>query len=93
MRMDEGLHREVSNAPQAGLRGDYRGAGADYRVEQHWDRYCADEHALWRRLYQRQIGLMPGYACDAYRESLARLDASAGIQFFGQRTGSPLSRG
>jgi phenylalanine-4-hydroxylase len=77
--MPDELHREVSNAPQAGLRGDYSGAGADYSVEQHWDRYGAGEHALWRRLYQRQIGLMPGYACDEYRESLARLDASAGI--------------
>ncbi len=61
------------------LRGDYSGAGSDYVVEQRWDEYREEEHALWRRLYERQRALLPGYACDAYRESLARLDASSGI--------------
>jgi phenylalanine-4-hydroxylase len=82
--MEEGVHSEVSNAPLAGLRGDYGEAAADYSVEQRWERYTAEEHALWRRLYQRQIGLMPGYACDTYRESLARLDASDAIPKFDQ---------
>lgn len=77
--MEAGFHSAVSNAPKAGLRGDYSRASADYSVEQHWDAYTEAEHALWRRLYQRQIGLMPGYACEAYRDSLARLDASGGI--------------
>src|SRR5688500_3313538 len=80
--MEEGVHSEVSNAPVAGLRGDYSEAAADYSVEQHWGRYTAEEHALWRRLYQRQIGLMPGYAWVAYRDVLAGLDASGAIPQF-----------
>ena len=63
----------------AGLRGDYGDAGRDYVVEQRWEDYREEHHALWRRLYSRQRSLLPGYACDAYRESLARLDASQGI--------------
>jgi phenylalanine-4-hydroxylase len=73
------MSEAVSNAPVAGLRGDYSDAGADYVVEQRWQHYGEREHALWRRLYQRQMGLLPGYACDAYRQSLARLDVSSGI--------------
>jgi phenylalanine-4-hydroxylase len=73
------LNGEVSNAPKAGLRGDYSAAASDYGVEQAWGSYTAAEHALWRRLYQRQIGLLPGYACDAYLESLSRLYASQAI--------------
>jgi len=64
------------------LRGDYGTAGEDYAVDQHWSDYSEEEHALWRRLHQRQTALLPGYACDAYRESLARLDCSAGIPKF-----------
>lgn len=73
------MNPAVSNAPLAGLRGDYSAAGADFVVEQRWEDYGEAEHALWRRLYQRQIGLLPGYACEAYRESLAKLEVSSGI--------------
>ena len=38
------------------LRGDYSHADAQYVVQQDWNAYTADEHALWRRLYQRQAG-------------------------------------
>ena len=69
----------ISNSRGVGLRGDYADAGEDYVVEQRWGDYSEAEHALWRRLYRRQVALLPGYACDAYRESLARLDASPGI--------------
>ncbi len=61
------------------LRGDYARAGPDYVLEQRWDDYTQEDHALWRRLYERQRALLPGYACEAYRESLARLDAYAAI--------------
>jgi phenylalanine-4-hydroxylase len=66
----------VSNAPVAGLRGDYEGAGEDYVVDQRCGEYTEDDHALWRRLYERQMRLVPGYACEAYLRSLASLDVS-----------------
>ena len=35
-------------------RGDYSSARSDYTCEQHWERYTAEEHDLYRRLYERQ---------------------------------------
>jgi phenylalanine-4-hydroxylase len=84
--MEDGLDRAVSNAPKPELRGDYSAAGADYVVDQGWSRYAPEEHALWRRLYQRQIALVPRYACREYLESLGKLDASAGIPRFDEVT-------
>jgi phenylalanine-4-hydroxylase len=80
--MEAGLDRMVSNATQPALRGDYSAAGVDYVVDQRWDDYTAEEHALWRRLYERQMRLLPGYACDEYLAGLARLDAGEAIPRF-----------
>ena len=85
--MEAGVPTEVSNSPAAGLRGDYSRAASDYSVEQDWGAYTAGEQALWRRLFRRQIALLPGYACDTYRDSLARLDASEGIPKLDEVTG------
>ncbi len=60
-------------------RGDYSTASDDYVVAQQWDVYTAEQHALWRRLYQRQAKLLPGRACDSYVEHLAHIDAAEGI--------------
>ena len=64
------------------LRGDYSGAGADFAVEQRWDRYSADEHALYRRLFERQAKLVPRYACPEWIEAIAGLDAAGEIPRF-----------
>lgn len=44
------------------LRGDYAHCAADYTVSQNYAAYSEDEHALWRRLFARQIELLPRYA-------------------------------
>jgi phenylalanine-4-hydroxylase len=80
--MEAGLDTTVSNAPKPRLRGDYAGIGPDYATEQRWDAYSADAHALWRRLYARQMKLVPRYACDAYLRSLGALDVAQGIPRF-----------
>ena len=80
--MDAALATAVSNAATSELRGDYTGVGADFVVDQRWDEYTAEEHALWRRLYERQMKLVPGYACDSYLAGLARLDAGDAIPRF-----------
>jgi phenylalanine-4-hydroxylase len=71
------------------LRGDYTQADAQYAVEQKWQNYTPPQHALWRRLYQRQARLVPARACDVYIESLAKLDAADGIPRF-ERTSDVL---
>ena len=67
-----------------GLRGDYTHAGADFSVEQDWSRYTAEEHALYRRLFDRQSKLVPRYACPEWIRAIAHLDAAREIPRFDQ---------
>ncbi|MGE5622043.1 MAG: phenylalanine 4-monooxygenase [Bacillota bacterium] len=64
------------------LRGDYGQADERYVVRQDWAAYTSEQHALWRRLYQRQAKLVPGRACDAFIAALDRLDAADAIPRF-----------
>jgi phenylalanine-4-hydroxylase len=70
------------NGVRPHLRGDYGQAAADYSVEQHWERYTAQEHALYRRLFERQANLVPRYACPEWIEAIAALDAAREIPRF-----------
>jgi phenylalanine-4-hydroxylase len=58
------------------LRGDYSRAGPDYAVEQNWGGYTAAEHALYRRLFERQAKLVPRYACPEWIDAIARLESA-----------------
>lgn len=64
------------------LRGDYSLADAHYVVQQDWTAYTPAQHALWRKLYERQAKLLPGRACDVVIESLAKMNAADGIPDF-----------
>ena len=64
------------------LRGDYSRMRPDYTVDQDWDAYTPEQHALWRRLYARQAALVPKYACDEFRDALAELNYGEGIPRF-----------
>ena len=50
---------------------------ADWTIDQAWEAYTPAEHAMWRRLYQRQAGLLPGRACAEYLAGLAALPIGA----------------
>lgn len=76
------LREFVSNSG-ASLRGDYAHARADFTVDQDPAAYSEAEQALWRRLYQRQMSLLPGYAYGAYLKSLSALEAAEAIPDFG----------
>lgn len=73
------------------LRGDYAAADAQYVVAQDWQAYTPEQHALWRRLYQRQAKLVPGRACEVFIDSLQRMDAADAIPRF-DRTSDALCR-
>ena len=64
------------------LRGDYSKAGPDFRVEQDWSAYTPEEHALYRRLFERQSKLVPRYACPEWIEAIAGLEAANEIPRF-----------
>jgi phenylalanine-4-hydroxylase len=46
----------------------------DYTIDQHWNRYSATEHGVWRILFQRQAAILPGRACDEFLTGLRKLN-------------------
>ncbi|MFP5475583.1 MAG: phenylalanine 4-monooxygenase [Gammaproteobacteria bacterium] len=38
----------------------------DWTIDQDWGRYTAEEHGVWRTLFERQSRLLPGRACDEF---------------------------
>ena len=46
-------------------------------VDQPWDDYSAVEHATWATLFERQMALLRGRACDEFFDGLARLQMNA----------------
>lgn len=54
-----------------------------FRIEQNWAGYSAEEHAIWRFLFERQQRLLVGRACREYLDGLKGLGvAAAGIPDF-----------
>src|SRR6516225_1929132 len=50
---------------------------SDLTIEQNWEGYSEEEHAIWRLLFERQQRLLVGRACLEYLEGLAGLGVSA----------------
>src|SRR5262249_17295953 len=73
------------------LRGDYSHIRPDYSVDQPFANYTPSDHDRWRRLYRRQIELMPRYAVPEFLQSLVLLDIADGIPNFA-RISEHLSR-
>lgn len=56
---------------------DGRAQRADWTIDQHWERYTVQEHAIWKALFERQSRLLPGRACDAFLQGLQDLPLDA----------------
>jgi phenylalanine-4-hydroxylase len=54
------------------------GAAADWTIDQGWDAYTPEEHAVWDTLYDRQAALLPGRACDEFLRGLDALNLHRG---------------
>ncbi|MDO1558548.1 phenylalanine 4-monooxygenase [Brevundimonas sp. 2R-24] len=50
------------------------GAAADWTIPQNWEAYTEVEHQTWVSLYERQMKVLPGRACDAFMKGLDQLD-------------------
>jgi phenylalanine-4-hydroxylase len=50
---------------------------ADWTVDQGWDAYTAQDHAVWKTLFERQTKLLPGRACDLFVSGMRALPISA----------------
>src|SRR5580704_9147030 len=49
----------------------------DFTIDQHWKRYGAEQHGIWRTLYERQASILPGRACREFIEGLSKLELVA----------------
>ena len=50
------------------------GAAPDWTIPQRWEAYTPVEHETWVKLYERQMNILPGRACDAFLRGLEALD-------------------
>jgi phenylalanine-4-hydroxylase len=57
-----------------GTRQDF---ASEFTIEQEWQGYSAEEHAIWRLLFERQQRLLVGRACREYLEGLGGLGVEA----------------
>jgi phenylalanine-4-hydroxylase len=51
---------------------------ADFTIDQGWDGYTAEEHDIWRTLFERQQKILVGRACDEFMAGLDGLGVAAG---------------
>ncbi len=54
------------------------GMAADFTIEQDWQGYGEEDHAVWRLLFERQQKLLIGRACREYLDGLGALGVAAG---------------
>jgi phenylalanine-4-hydroxylase len=45
----------------------------DWTIDQQWERYTAQEHLVWKTLYERQARMLVGRACDEFLAGMAAL--------------------
>jgi phenylalanine-4-hydroxylase len=69
-------------ASSHGLRGDYADMRPDYTVTQDYAKYRETDQDRWRRLYARQMRLVPGRACAEFLRVVDTLGYAAGIPRF-----------
>jgi phenylalanine-4-hydroxylase len=49
----------------------------DHTIPQRWAHYTAQDHAVWKTLFERQTALLPGLACADFVEGMRQLPLSA----------------
>jgi phenylalanine-4-hydroxylase len=70
--MQRQLNEQAAVPPQAtasskhGLAAGAQPERADWTIDQGWERYTAEEHGVWKTLFERQSRLLPGRACDEF---------------------------
>jgi phenylalanine-4-hydroxylase len=50
---------------------------SDWTVDQGWENYTPDEHAVWKMLFERQVKLLPGRACNEFVQGMRGLPIGA----------------
>lgn len=50
---------------------------ADWTIDQGWELYTPAQHAVWKALYERQLALLQGRACDEFVHGMRTLPIDA----------------
>jgi len=50
---------------------------ADWTIDQGWERYSAEDHGVWKTLFERQSRLLPGRACNELVQGMKELPIGA----------------
>jgi phenylalanine-4-hydroxylase len=45
----------------------------DFTIDQHWERYGAHEHGIWKTLFERQAAVLPGRAAQEFLDGIGKL--------------------
>jgi phenylalanine-4-hydroxylase len=70
--------QELKEIAKHGLAaGDHQPERPDWTVDQGWANYTAQEHAVWKTLFERQGRLLPGRACDEFIQGMKDLPIGA----------------
>ena len=54
-----------------------RPANPDWTIPQGWENYTAEDHGVWKTLFERQTALLPGRACDEFVHGMTDLPMGA----------------
>jgi phenylalanine-4-hydroxylase len=72
--------RQVTEGPKHGAAAGEeatRPERADWTIDQGWDNYTPDQHAVWKTLFERQTKLLPGRACKEFVQGMRGLPIGA----------------
>ena len=71
--------RQLNQIEKHGLAADdgQRPQNPDWTIDQGWQRYTAQHHAVWKTLFERQTQLLLGRACDQFVAGMRDLPISA----------------
>jgi phenylalanine-4-hydroxylase len=72
LRQLSGIHKHGLAAGDAALP-----QRPDWTVDQGWDAYTAQDHGVWKTLFERQSQLLLGRACDLFVQGMCDLPISA----------------
>jgi phenylalanine-4-hydroxylase len=72
----------MQTVPASGKHGLAAGQGQrperpDWTIDQGWQHYTPQEHAVWSTLFERQSRLLPGRACDEFIRGMQDLPISS----------------
>ncbi len=67
--------RQLNEAARHGIAAgpDQEPERPDWTMDQEWESYTAQEHGVWKTLFERQSRLLPGRACNFFVKSMGEL--------------------